>query len=226
MGETEARIAIVTETWLQDGARLDDMKERLSLGEGLGMLTKNRDPLENGVAYGGVAVIWKESLCAFKRVGLGGNESKHEVLACAGSIRGHSRKLVVLACYVPPNCGKAKAESTLEFIMESVALLKRKFKDPYLVVAGDFNQWKIGQALEDYVDISEVEVGHTRKDKKIDRIFVNVSRKIKESGTLAPLETEDDMAKKSDHRVAYCSMELPRKESFTWTTYNLSLIHI
>ena len=68
--ETDARIATVTETWFRSGEELDRMVQDLSLGEGIGMLCKNRPPAANGVSYGGVAVLWKESLCAFKRIEL------------------------------------------------------------------------------------------------------------------------------------------------------------
>ena len=40
------------------------------------------------------------------------------------------------------------------------------------------------------------------------------------SGTLAPLETEgEEDVRKSDNRVAYCTVNLPRKETFHWESY-------
>ena len=86
---------------------------------------------------------------------------------------------------------------------------------PERMDAGDFNQWKV--SLEDLSDMSEVRVGNTRKDKAIDRIFTNMHRKITESGTLAPLTTEEDI--QSDHRVAFCVLEVPRREVFRWEIY-------
>ena len=88
---------------------------------------------------------------------------------------------------------------------------------------GDFNQWKIDQALLDFADIREVLVGNTRKDKSLDRIFLNMSRAVTESGTLEPLETDEEEV--SDHRIAYCRLKLPRLttygwESFTYRFYN------
>ena len=98
---------------------------------------------------------------------------------------------------------------------------KRRFKDPYVFVAGDFNQWDVGQALSNFADITEVDVGCTRNDRCIDKIFTNMSRAIIESGTLAPLETEgkDDEITRSDHRVAFAKLAIPRKESFKWQSY-------
>ena len=57
----------------------------------------------------------------------------------------------------------------------------------------------------------------TRGSGSIDRIFCNIWRKVVESGTLAPLETEHD--RRSDHRAAFCKLSLPRKEAFRWESY-------
>ena len=51
--------------------------------------------------------------------------------------------------------------------------LKRTYRDPFIVVGGDFNQWKIDEALVDFPDLKEAEVGPTRKDRCIDRLLVN-----------------------------------------------------
>ena len=91
----------------------------------------------------------------------------------------------------------------MNFVVDAIIELKRRFHDPQLVVMGDFNQWKMGQALVDFVDLKEVDIGHTRKDRSLDKIFLNMSRAVVESGTLEPLESEEDELK-SDHRIAYC----------------------
>ena len=78
-------------------------------------------------------------------------------------------------------------------------------------MAGDFNQWDIGEALLDFPDLKEAPVGPTRQDLLIDKIYTNLSRSINEAGTLSPLETEDG-TKKSDHRVAFCKAEIEDSE--------------
>ena len=106
MDETDASLAIVTETWLRDGDKLEQDIKDLSLEAGLGMLCKNRQPTaSNGVCYGGVAIPWKETAGLFRRVEVHNPES-HEVLVAAGSLRGQKRRLVVVACYMPPNLTK------------------------------------------------------------------------------------------------------------------------
>lgn len=78
-------------------------------------------------------------------------------------------------------------------------------------------------AVADFADITEVKVGLTRGRKAIDRIFVNIIRSVSKCGTLAPLETErteEEESRDSDHQIAYCKVELARKEMSRWATYS------
>ena len=145
------------------------------------------------------------------------NPGKYEVLTTAVSLRGHSRKLVVVACYIPPGYSRERGAGALEHVSEVVIDLKRRYKDPYIVVAGDFNQWKVGDYLEDFADIKEVEVGNSRGRRAIDRIFLNFTRSVQEYGTLEPLESEEN--KRSDHKIAYVRATIQKRASFKWEKY-------
>ena len=68
LSETDARIGIVTETWFRDGQELEELRQDLDLGSGLGMICRNRQPNENGVSYGGVAIFWRKSACVPREV--------------------------------------------------------------------------------------------------------------------------------------------------------------
>ena len=72
------------ETWLRDGPELDRDIRHLSGVAGLGMIALNREAAENGICYGGVALVWKESFGVFKRIDIK-NPDRFEVLVCAGS---------------------------------------------------------------------------------------------------------------------------------------------
>ena len=169
MNELDANIAVVTETWLRDGEGLDEDIRELSDAAGLNMLYRNRRPNERGVA-----VIWRQANVDLKELKL--VPADLEILTCVGPVHGHSRKLAIVACYLPPNYSKQRADFALGCISDAVAELKRRYSHPYLIVTGDFNQWRIDETLQDYVDISEVKVGPTRGSRSIDRIFLNVSR--------------------------------------------------
>ena len=116
---------------------------------------------------------------------------------------------------------KKKGAEALTFIEGTIIELKRRFKDPYMVVTGDFNQWDVGGPLSEFRDFCEAPVGNTRKDRCLDRMFLNMGRSIQEAGTFEPLETEGEGEEKavSDHRVAYCRVRLERKEVFVWESY-------
>ena len=42
MTETEAKIAVITETWIGEGQAEEDLVQDLSLGSGLAIITRNR----------------------------------------------------------------------------------------------------------------------------------------------------------------------------------------
>ena len=80
----------------------------------------------------------------------------------------------------------------------------------------------MGDCLSSFADLREVEVGNTRENRAIDRIFLNVSRSVVEAGMLEPLETEgagEDL-RRSDHRIAFCKILLERRQSFKWIEYS------
>ena len=217
--ELDAAFAVVTETWLADGKTLEEDKQDLLLGAGLSLLCKNRKPDHRGVAYGGVGLFFKEDLCNFTQLNLD-NPGNFEVLPTVGTISGLTRKVAVLACYIPPTYAVARANECLDYIEELVIELKRRLKDPIIVVTGDFNQWPIDAALEEFRDIKERAAGPTRGTRTIDRTFTNLET-VKEAGVLNPLQTDDDgHVRQSDHRVFYLTASIRRKERYRWLSYS------
>ena len=142
MNEMDTHIAVITESWFKDGQELENLKEELHEGSGVGMLCKNRTPNQNGVAYGGVSLLWKDNNIKFREVPLK-NPADYEILAAAGSVPGQRRKIVVLGCYIPPNYSRIRGDETLHYITDTLIDLKRQFHDPQFIITGDFNQWNI-----------------------------------------------------------------------------------
>ena len=210
-------IAVVTETWLKDGPDLEQDLRDLEDGAGLCAITLNRPPNHTGVSHGGVAVITRKNMGNFKKFAIR-NPEGYEVLPVVGSVQGTTRKLAVVAAYIPPNYTTAKGKGCVDFVEDLILELKRKFRDPFIIMAGDFNQWEIGASVTEYPDIKEAAVGPTRRDRCLDRIFSNMSRGITEAGTVPPLQTVDQT--ESDHRIAYIRTTLPRIESFEWVSYS------
>ena len=203
--ELKGDVAVVTETWLADGEGLEEDADDLVQCADLGMLYENRAVNSKGVAHGGVAIFFKKSKLELKAFRMH-NPEKFEIIPSVGRITGLKRKLVVIACYIPPNYTVPRGKAALEHIANCIIQAKRKYDDPMLVITGDFNQWGVHETMADFVDIKEVPVGPTRGDRCIDRLFQNFNHHV--TGTTSPLET-DDGSKKSDHRVVFASSSIP-----------------
>ena len=130
--EMDACLAVITETWLRDGQQLEDDVDDLLHGAGVGLITKNRLPNARGVAHGGVAIAFRDSVLAAKEISID-NPENYEVLAAVCTIGGHARKLICIAAYIPPNYTVARGRGCLEFLAEIVTNVKRKYREPCLL---------------------------------------------------------------------------------------------
>ena len=123
MSETEAAVGVVTETWMSE-KDLDEVREKVKHESGLGMEGRVRkECAENGVTYGGVAVLWNESRCDLRRLEY--DVGDFELLVCAGKVKGHSRKMVVIACYLPPGYSRSQGDQAMTKIEDIVVDVKR-----------------------------------------------------------------------------------------------------
>ena len=48
--------------------------------------------------------------------------------------------MLTVACYLPPNYPVPKGREALDHIENVVRELKRRYRDPFIIVGGDFNQ--------------------------------------------------------------------------------------
>ena len=114
------------------------------------------------------------------------NPEEFEVVVAAGTIQGHARKVLTVAAYLPSNYTADRAGRCLEHIYDIIIELKRRYKNPHIILTGDFNQWDAQKAVEEFRDMKETAAGPTRGTRTIDRTFTNFED-ISEAGTLAPL---------------------------------------
>ena len=218
--EMESHIAVVTETWLKEGKDLEDMRDDLLHGSGAGLLTLCRPPNSAGVSHGGIAVAFREAMVSMKAIALP-NPENYEVLPTVATLESHSRRVVTIAAYISPGYRVARGRGCLHYIADVVMEVKRRYREPTILIAGDFNQWDISGHLEDFSEISEAEVGSTRSGASIDRIFTNVGNNLKSCGTVPPLDADDSLTgTDSDHRVAYARLDLKKTQTFEWLSYS------
>ena len=182
------------------------------------MICRNREPGRSGVAHGGVALVVRNNVSDFKKISVP-NPGNFEILPCIGTIRGHSRKMVVVLCYLPPNYPTRRGKEALEYITNVIVQIKRKYTDPYLVVTGDFNQWGVDDSLADFPELEETHTMATRGNRCIDRVFTNFNTHVRNTVMRPPLES-DDSTKKSDHLVVAVEAVLPRFEAYERLKYS------
>ena len=135
------------------------------------MIHLNRQPNRRGVSHGGVAVLYKDSEVKLTSLALH-NPKGYEVLSTVAKLTGQYRRVVVIACYMPPSLVADAARECMALIVDAVHEAKRKFDEPRIVVAGDFNQFKIHEYLEEHPDLKEVNAGPTRGDRRIGLILL------------------------------------------------------
>ena len=216
MDELDAHLAVVTETWLQD-RNINDTTIDLAGQHGLNLITLNRQNIAaNGRQYGGVAILTRSSTTSSKRLEIP-NPENFEVLCSTLKIKGIGEKIVTVAVYIPPNYPRHRADACLDYVADVISEAKRQFVSPLIIVAGDWNQWPVAHVLQEHPDLTEVEHGPTRGDRKIDKFLVNFGRSVIESDTLPPLD--DGLGRASDHRIAYFK-SVVRKQPVVKTTYS------
>ena len=203
--ELECAMAVITETWLKDSPELDEDLRNLEDGAGILCIHKNRKANHRGVAHGGVCVMARSDTVRLSRLKLH-NPGNHEVLAVSAKLRGHEKYFVVVACYMPPSLDSASARECMQYIADLVHEAKRKFDSPWVIVAGDFNQFDVGASLAEHVDLEECLAGATRGSRRIDKVFTNFQKSITEARTIAPLQAEEGSGADSDHRVVFVGL--------------------
>ena len=209
--EMNLNIAVITETWFPKGQALEQKAEDLLLGEGLRMAARSREPGAAGFSHGGVAVIWNNTVSLSKHSFP--NPEQFEILALTGTIHGCERKIIIIAAYIPPGYAVPRGRACLEKISDLVIELTEKMDGAYLIVTGDFNQWKLGDTLADFPTLWELNAGPTRGDRRIDLIFSNFDQNCTSGKIMRPLETElvEGVQTSSDHNVVWMGAKIDKK---------------
>ena len=171
---------------------LEDRLVDLSAKHGLSTIHRTRtDSAANGRRYGGVALIYKSRTASLKTFEIY-NPEDHEVLVATGTAKGLRGTIAVVTTYVRPNYMTSRTESALNYLSNVIVEVKRKFRDCWIVVGGDFNQWGLGTVLEDHPDLSLVLTEPTRGSKTIDLFATNFNRQITEAYTLHPFKKKGE----------------------------------
>ena len=100
----------------------------------------------------------------------------HELCSVICSLHGTSRKIICIGAYLTTALDQASAEIFLEYFNDLLHSHKAKYRDPHIIVAGDWNKANTGIALDDFLSVREVPTPPTRGDEFLDLIFTNMSQ--------------------------------------------------
>ena len=212
-GSLDLHLACITETWYRGGKELKEHLIDVEGSKGIRILQKSRDGRIKKRG-GGVAIAFNTATCNFKQRHLSQACKNHEILCAVGKIGKIDKKVVVFTIYIPPNTRAVDARSLGEALASEVTAVKVAYRDPLVVIAGDFNHRDIVGSVDLAESIDLVRTGPTRGDNVIDMIYTNFANKITERLTLPPLQ--DRNGNYSDHRCVFVAATIQAERNFTW----------
>ena len=209
--EHELDFALVTESWLSDGALLDKDVMDLEYGTNLKIIYKNRPKkLASARAVrGGVSIVFNKSRCSFKERKISGNG--FELVAAVGKVGKLARQVALFCIYLQPRIKAAELQQINDLINTEIILLKSR-SSPLIFLGGDLNRKLLDGAVEDFLDFKQVNFEPTRGDACLDVLLSNSTGIT--SAVWPPLETLQGVP--SDHRCVVFSAKEERKRDFVW----------
>ena len=217
--ELELGLALITESWLADGSRLDQDIAELEHGTDMSVLYKNRPlkPNSRRRTSGGVALVYNKIKCQFKEVRLKNN--RFEMICARELLMDWTEKSLLLDLYMEPRMKVGTVEEIKSLLMDFILQEKAASNDPVFLIGGDMNKKDIVGAFDNYVDIIEVDHGPTRNGEKLDKTYTNFAADITTSKIYPPLQTE--LGLPSDHSCAVSRFLYKSRRRFTWTKIKL-----
>ena len=212
-GSLELNFASVTETWFKGGKALKDRLVDLEGQSGIRILHRSRDGRTKKTG-GGVAIAFNISTCNLKTRELKHIGREFEVMCATGRVGKVDRRVVVFVAYVPPGMRSGDLERLRELLALEVAAAKESYKDPIIVVNGDFNHRDVGHALGEVGDFDLLATDYTRGRSTIDLVYTNCAPNIKNSTTLPPLQAGGGAL--SDHKCFYVVAEFVPMKKYKW----------
>ena len=155
--ELNAHVAVVTETWFNDSAYHEKILEDFQSINSCEFIRKDR---RNGRRGGGVAIWFSGQVISMSRARL--PHSKHEIVAAIGRRTGQRRKILVIGAYIPPWYNSAQNKNFYLHLNDCLTLLQKRYDQPYVIVAGDFNRRDFRAATSEFPEIKQLQTPPTK----------------------------------------------------------------
>lgn len=163
-----------------------------------------------------MAVAFDLGSCNLKMRTLKHVPSRFEVMCVTGVVGKVSRKVVVFVIYIPPAIKAAELEVLREAVSTEISAARKSFKNPLILVTGDFNHRDLGDALSEVDEFAQIVKDPTRGRNTIDVIHTNAPRAHCETRVLPPLEAANGTP--SDHRCVFTEASFPPVKGYHWIT--------
>ena len=141
-------------------------------------------------------------------------DKNFEVICAVGRVSKIGRPVVIFAAYIPPSIRVADFRRLQEQLATEIAAVRTSFKNPAVLLAGDFNHRDVLGAVNDVAEFEQIATGPTRGNSTIDVILSNVKHLHSETIVLPPLQASSGAM--SDHRCVYTEVLFPRSRGYEW----------
>ena len=211
MCELSTYICVITETCIREDKKIKENLEDFQNLTGYFIIYKDRQ----GRRGGGVAICYNAETIEMTQVKI--NESEFEIVAAIGRRVGQRRKIQVVAVYIPPSYDADQNEAHLNAVKDIIINLRRRYDNPYTMLAGDFNKRDAKKATADFPDMKIIPTPPTRGTNVLDIIITSFNDILIDSGVTDPIECMEGM--KSDHKTVFAKFRMPRVPSYEIQDY-------
>ena len=108
-------------------------------------------------------------------------------------------------------------EECLAEVNDTILALRKRYNNPYVIVAGDFNRRDARRATADFPDIKPVAIPPTRGRNVLDIILTSFNYDILDSGVTQPISCTDGI--ESDHKTVIMVARMPRVPAYEVQEY-------
>ena len=116
--------------------------------------------------------------------------------------------MAAIAVYLPPVLNADQVRCCLRDVNDAIVHIKNKYKDPYLLVGGDFNKKDLSTDLADHKEIDQLLTGPTRGTNILDILATNFNDLLDENGVTEPIVSEVGIP--TDYLTVFASFKMSR----------------
>ena len=113
-------------------------------------------------------------------------KTNFEILVAIGRRMGQRLKILVVAKYLAPSYDADTTEACLNEVNDTVLTLRRRYDNPYVIVAGDFNKRDMRKATANFPNIKPAHIPPTQGRSVLDIVMVSFTDSLINSSRYRP----------------------------------------